>query len=495
MLVDDHDLTNGRLLGLRYWMERVLEETERASRDFAPEPVHDLRVALRRCRSLAQGFMAVDSDKAWKAMQEEDQRLFRRLGRLRDVQVSKEAVLRLGGPEDPVSAVMLPHLDQRELELKQAAVKALKIFDRDEWRRRSLRLHERTRHLRTDDPVFQLIALQAWTEAYGLHKQAMRNRSAAAYHRLRIGIKKFRYVIENFLPLRQAEWGGDLKELQDCLGEAHDFRVLWGTLLRLRPFPDPAHKERWRAVIAEEQAKRLGLYRAKMVGSNSLWRTWRNGLPSQDRVRPLSLRMIEKWAGFHGIDLVRARRVRRLALQFWNGLQRQRTLGPDSVRERRAILHVSATLHELGRVKRRKVKGPSQVGLLRGLPSPPGVPQESLDLAAFVIGCHRGRFWDFEEKELAVLSTEQKQLVMELAGILRLARVLARAGECEAGRIEFEQSGDIIVIRVPGYSEFGPLAEKTARARCQLEYALHRPIVVRSTRENPSEGEGSGEPT
>jgi len=38
-------------------MERVLEECDRAAVDLAGDPVHDLRVALRRCRSLADGLM------------------------------------------------------------------------------------------------------------------------------------------------------------------------------------------------------------------------------------------------------------------------------------------------------------------------------------------------------------------------------------------------------------------------------------------------------
>ena len=38
-------------LGLRAWMERVLVECDRAAAGFDIDAVHDLRVALRRCRS------------------------------------------------------------------------------------------------------------------------------------------------------------------------------------------------------------------------------------------------------------------------------------------------------------------------------------------------------------------------------------------------------------------------------------------------------------
>ena len=50
--------------GLALWMERVLEECDRASVEFGADPVHDLRVALRRCRSMADGLRVMDPDPA-----------------------------------------------------------------------------------------------------------------------------------------------------------------------------------------------------------------------------------------------------------------------------------------------------------------------------------------------------------------------------------------------------------------------------------------------
>ena len=69
---------------------------------------------------------------------------------------------------------------------------------------------------------------------------------------------------------------------------------------------------------------------------------------------------------------------------------------------------------------------------------------------------------------------------MELAGILRLARALARGGDLAVRSVTFEPAGGLVVIRVAGYDEFGPLAEKVARARCLLERVYQQPIMVRS---------------
>ena len=86
--------------------------------------------------------------------------------------------------------------------------------------------------------VYQHLALEKWTAAYELHKRAMHTRSQVALHELHIGIKRFRYTVENFLPQQHARWGDDLKELQDLLGEVHDLDVLWGTALAVQAFQD-----------------------------------------------------------------------------------------------------------------------------------------------------------------------------------------------------------------------------------------------------------------
>jgi CHAD domain-containing protein len=82
-------------VGLRYWMLRVLEECDNLAAEFSPDPVHDLRVSLRRCRSLADGLIALDSDPDWKAMKKAGRSLFQRLGALRDIHVMEEWIEKL----------------------------------------------------------------------------------------------------------------------------------------------------------------------------------------------------------------------------------------------------------------------------------------------------------------------------------------------------------------------------------------------------------------
>ncbi len=125
--------------GLLYWAQRVVEECENANRDFAADPVHDLRVAIRRCRSMADGFLSVDPDPGWKQMKRMAKPLFAALGELRDVQVMMEWVSKLSSPDDPARPILLLELQLRETGLKDAAQQELGAFDRKHW----LTLNER----------------------------------------------------------------------------------------------------------------------------------------------------------------------------------------------------------------------------------------------------------------------------------------------------------------------------------------------------------------
>ena len=174
--------------GLRYWMLRVLEECNNAAEDFRADPVHDLRVSLRRCRSLADGMIAMDPDREWKAMKKAGRTLFQRLGDLRDVQIMMDWIEKLNMAVSPVveatgqisgagttfaeldeaagaasvhdpAKALLQILSARETEHKHEARKALEEFDRKQWREWSDSLPQRAARIRPGSAVFKHLAL------------------------------------------------------------------------------------------------------------------------------------------------------------------------------------------------------------------------------------------------------------------------------------------------------------------------------------------------
>jgi CHAD domain-containing protein len=506
-------------LGLRAWMERVLVECDRAAVGFDADAVHDLRVALRRCRSLADGLMAIDPDSSWKDMKKAGKKLFQALGELRDMQVMQEWIEKLsvasnsaaagdaptlaqrtrkdgaptGDPNsgDSVVVKLLDHVHAREAVCKQHAFKDLNQFDRKEWRQWARALPQRASRVRRGSVVYLHLALEKWTAAYDLHKHALRSRSQVSWHALRIGIKRFRYTVENFLPRQHALWGSDLKELQDLLGEVHDLDVLWALAVEVNAFPDVESRERWREKLNLERTKRIGRYREKMVGRESLWRVWRAELPAGPQLRAAAMSRLRTWAGYLDPDFLHSQRVAQLALLLYDGLKdaglvtagvAPLNLEPDS----RAVLQAAAFMHDVGKAKGAENHEKRSYRMIRGLVRPLGWSARELELAAVVARYHRGALPRPRGKTMQGLELADRAIAMELAGVLRLAKALdmshGRIGNESAPRLEVGLQDRVIVVRAAGYSALDRSAEDIAAARHLLEAVLRRPVLVRALR-------------
>ncbi len=388
--------------GLAFWMHRVLEECDRASLAFAPDPVHDLRVALRRCCSMADGIAALDPDPSWKEMKRAGKRLFRRLGELRDLHVMQEWVHRLDSPGDPVTGPWLQSLGAREIPLQQDAMQALTEFDGKQWLRWSRSLPRRMARFRPGSLVFRHLALERWTEAHKLHRQTLRGGSPATFHRLRIGIKRLRYIVENFLPDQHAAWSDDLKHLQDILGEVHDLDVLWPAALAANVFPDSEARARWQEKISEERSRLIEAYLRKTRApggdrntdrvtndQNSLWQAWRSQLPDRKQTESAALLRLRLWASLLDPDFRHARHVARLSLELYDGLAAYGK-GVESSAQERAILQAAALLHDVGRSKSEKGHHKTTYRMIRRLPPPLGWRAQDLLTAGVVARYHRG---------------------------------------------------------------------------------------------------------
>lgn len=518
--------------GLHYWMQRVLEECDRVSADFSADPVHDLRVSLRRCRSMADGLIALDPDPDWKAMKKAGKRLFQRLGDLRDIQVMMEWIEKLH-PEDesvervvrallpasppaernpeaigdistkeprsesqlptasqlhtlrePAAQALLEILIRREAEQKREARAALGEFDRKQWRQWSRSLPQRAAHIRPGSGVFKHLALERWTAARDLHNRALRNRSKVAFHTLRIGIKRFRYIVENFLPEEHQAWSNDLKAVQDLLGEVHDLDVLWATALASQIFsaetfsseisPDESFtdeilskheafsvgelRERWHRQIADERAKRIERYYKKMVGPNSLWNVWRAGLPQGKQIQALATQRMKLWAKALDPDFAHSEHVARLALELYDGLAAKRLLGgaagskldlptspgmsrrgdPADGSGARSSLMMAALLHDVGKSKGNKGHHKTSLELIKAHSTPLGWNAPDMQRAAIVARFHSGALPTRSHKALRDLLPDEQKTIIQLAAILRLANAFDVSHDGHIRRLQIE---------------------------------------------------------
>jgi CHAD domain-containing protein/HD superfamily phosphodiesterase len=526
-------------------MARVLEECDHVAADFSVDPVHDLRVALRRCRSLADGMIAMDPDPEWKAMKKAGKRLFQRLGALRDVQVMMEWIETLhpspvgvgaggssvpapsaenpgevadaapgiepgqGPPRDP-SHSLLEILKAREAEQKREARTALEEFDRKQWRQWGKFLPLRAARIRPGSAVFKHLALERWTTARELHNRALRNRSQVAFHTLRIGIKRFRYIVENFLPVEHKAWSNDLKHMQDLLGEVHDLDVLWATAIGCQIFPDEVSRKSWHERIVEGRTKRIEEYRQRTVGPDSLWNLWRAGLPQGQQIQEIATRRMKLWAKALDPDFTHSDLVARLALELYDGLNAAGLLSSvnGAGADARASLYVAALLHDVGKAKGNKGHHKASLELIKAHGTPLGWKPENMARAAIVARFHAGALPTRGHKALRDLLPDEQKITIQLAAILRLANAMDAAHDGHIRRVKIENAAaasrdpkrrtngflrksaglgqnEALIIAAEGYMPGSSTARSIAAERYLLETVLRRPVVVKATK-NPS---------
>jgi len=479
--------------GIGYWMERVLAECAQARSNFDADAVHDLRVAIRRCRSMGEGFHSIDGNPLWNKMRKAGKAVFSALGDLRDTQVLLEWIERLKEGCPPVAERLRAHCLQREAALKITAAQAVDRFDTRRWQQWAGALEARVRRLGEPDDVFQVLALENWERARALHSTAMRNRSKAALHELRIGIKKFRYLVENFLPEHHALWGDDLKRLQDLLGEVHDLDVLWDTACQIHALVSPEERRRWYDVIARERTQRVAEYRGKMGGRHSLWQEWRKGLPMGGPLRKAVLKRFAIWAATLDPDPVHTRTVARFSLKLYDAtgglsLPAPRDAGAPSPRD---LLQVAAIAHEVGRSHGVKDHQKSGRRLIEKLEVPPGWSANDLQIAALVARYHRGAL-PRRQRSYVALGVKERRIVDALAGILRLANSLDSPHHSGIRPISVAQHDGAVEILAEGYVPRSKQAERIAAARHLFENVYGMPVVVREavSRHSPQRTHG-----
>jgi CHAD domain-containing protein len=456
-------------------MNEVPREAAKAAEGCHSEAVHDLRVALRRCRSMADGFRAIDPHKDWKRMRRHATTLFDSLGALRDCQVMVELAKRLGQVDDPVTNQLLDHLRQREPALKREAKSAIAIFNRKQWQSWTRLLSRRAVRLPVGSEVFQALALEKLIVARRLQAPALKTGNEIAFHRLRIGLKKFRYVVENFLPQFYTAWKEGLKTVQDLLGEIHDLDVVRESVLSVCSSAVPQALQRWEEMLGAERLERVERYAELMSGKNSLWLVWRGALPRGQAAREASLKRLQAWSAFLDSDLLHSRRVARFAIQIYESLARLGLLNGGN-KNSREILRAAATVHEVGRSDRSKNHHKNTQRMVGKLENIVGWTLQEITAMAQIARYHRGALP--RAGKLRDMPIAQRKIMTLLAGILRLANALDAGHDGRITRIKVSQNKGYIVVQAQGLRADSTLAERIAGARHLLEITCGFPVLV-----------------
>lgn len=460
---------------LRHWMKRVLRERSKARRDLDEDAIHDLRVALRRCRAVAEGLEQVDPNPAWKRMRKAAKNLLDSLSELRDIQVLQQTAGKIKIQRSRSRKLLRQLWSAREDEAEKHVAEALDNFDVKQWKRWRRELPDRAARIPRDSPAVELLALEAWKNGWERHRFSLRSRSKLSLHKTRIGIKRFRYSVEDFLPSRYEKWSGELKELQDLLGDVHDLDVLWGEIARLRKKISHREREEWHAAIERKREPLLEKYHRLATGDHSRWSEWRASLPAGGKLERTRVVFLAKWSAYLDPEPARARQLARLALQIFDGLRAAELIGAD-YHDSRAILEVAALVHGVGRAANHEIDPKATYKLIRNAAPPPGWTQSRMEVIARVARHYadgtagNGANWPR-------LSARESAEILLLAGILRLADALMKADR-KLARVRVAMENDAAIVRAPGFNSTGEYAAKVAAARSLLETELNRPVLV-----------------
>src|SRR5216683_2102566 len=402
--------------GLSFWMDRVIKELENASSSLDAGPVHDLRVAIRRCRSVAAVMEEVDPDPAWPAMRKAARKLFRELGVLRDAQVMDEWVRRLAPESDPFRSHLQAAFESKEPGLRENARRVAAKFDQKSWKR-----------------------------------------------------------LEHY-----ANWGDNLKRLQDMLGEIHDLDVLTEVVKKSEFHETEDSLKLWQEIIERERHERTETYRQLTLGKTSLWNIWRSGLPTNGRVEVAALARLRATARAVDPHVRRTSQISRIAVALFDAFKRADSTPAFSDATLHRVLLAAARLHGVGDADAGKSPQKTARKFLLGLSIPPGWSSEDWELLALAIRYHRGAEPRARDGPFSKLSADQQNSVRALAGVLRLARALRKCGVVTGAGLRAEKSTDAVVLRVPGLADDVETASRLAAGKHLLEEYLRMPLIVKA---------------
>ena len=464
---------------LSFWMDQVLKELENVRTSPDMDAVHDLRVAIRRCRSVAAAMEEIDPDPAWPAMRKAARKLFRSLGALRDAQVMNEWVKKLGPEADPVRAHLQASFEAREPELRGAALRAAAKFDQRGWKRLARTLRQRSRLVPAGSLAAECLALERFESARELHAKALRTEKPKPWHALRIGLKRFRYTVEGLLPEQYILWSGNLKRVQDLLGEVHDLDVLAEMVRTSDVVETEDSLKLWLEVIARERQQCIRTYRQLTLGKTSLWNLWRAGLPTNGRVEEAASARLRATARAVDSNTSRTSQISRIAVAVYEALKRVNAAAAFREASMRRILLAAARLHGTGRANPNKASQKAARRFVLGLALPPGWKNEEWELLATVLRYHRGPEPSEKRGPFSKLSSEEKNWVRAVAGVLRLARALRKCGVESGVGVRVEKSAETIVLRVRGLVDDEETASRLAGGKHLLEEYLGIPLILK----------------
>lgn len=462
---------------LTFWMSRTLQRLAELRAEPSADAVHDLRVALRRCRSLASAVEEIDPHPDWQEMRGGARKMFRAMGELRDAQVLEGLIHEYDPGDERVKAELVHSLNSAQTEALGKVLRLAAKFDETRWSELAKVLRARLKNIPTDGEAARCLALERLEEAKERHRRALRTEKPRPWHELRIALKRFRYSLEMLAPSLHERWIGSLKRVQDILGDVHDLDVLLETVARSNDEMPGEALEAWRKRIRTAKEEKLQTYRQMALGDAGLWQNWFGSFPRHEWLGLSDGRFA---ATRKAMDRKRRRSlaVARIARRLWSQL-RMREVHPvfaDGNHSR--ALKAAAQLSGIRPVHGNKSRVKSARSFLLDTPVPPGWSPDGWARVAWTIRFQRGAEPNSHHKKYSKLAPEQQSAIGMLAGVLRLAVGAQRCGIRSGKAIQLEMLPQAILLHAEGVKETPAIAARFTQAKMLLERRLGKTILV-----------------
>ena len=267
---------------------RVDEEAVRCAADPAEDPVHDLRVSIRRFRQALRRFEGVLGRKSREKTDRRLKKVLDLAGAVRDCDIAAALLETSRRPERvPVLAELAHEREHRAARLQRATAQWLTRTAAGEW-------HE---HLAPREGSQAAADVAAELLPRLCEKFFARGQAAAApgtsveeLHQFRLSAKRFRYSLELFAPLYGKRGAQHLKQMRKVQGHLGDVNDCAATRVLLEDWHAPAILV---AGIARLEKRRIAAFRRawQEFAQPGVAAAWRRDLtrPLRRALRPEEL--------------------------------------------------------------------------------------------------------------------------------------------------------------------------------------------------------------
>ena len=251
----------------------------RASRLQIDDAVHDLRTSARRLLSVLESIQAVQDGKSVRRLSKRVKGMLDQLSVPRDLSVERATLARVGGKAESLRGIArkLDHDYHTSIERSRrllAHVELGELREEKKW------IAKRLRQSRGGERSVERDLLRA---VHSARDRVLERRAAVdpnrvqTLHKLRVALKKFRYLMEVVAPLVPDTSEAALESLhalQTTLGDLHDLEVLSGALSGYQCGGSPVKPRALSSVLLNLEREHSSMLRSLLKAVDPILDAW-----------------------------------------------------------------------------------------------------------------------------------------------------------------------------------------------------------------------------